>query len=122
MSSYLAAGLVGVAVALLVFQYAARYVYNYKLSGSGITLVLFGVLPIMLVRTADIRTVEHISFGRALGVGEIFALRLGNRLWGGSILIRKSQGLVRTILITPDDSKGFMDELLGRVAQQRRNE
>jgi hypothetical protein len=95
----------------IVFQYTARYVYNYRVNDSGIKIVVLGTLPIIRMPFSDIIEIRKISLKEALLANEFSTLRFGNRILGDIVLIRKSKGLFKTIIITPDNSEMFINDV-----------
>ena len=86
-----------------------RYLYNYKIEGDGIAVKLFSAITVMRMRISDILEIRQCSFKELLMPS--FAFRLGNRLWGETVMIRKRRGLFRTIIMTPDNAAGFIEEV-----------
>ena len=59
----------------------------------------------------DIVEIRKMSFKESLLANEFSTLRFGNRIWGDIILIRKSKGLFKNIMITPDNSEMFINDV-----------
>ena|SRR5208282_3433658 len=97
--------------ATILFQYTARYIYNYRVCNSGIKIVIFGMFPVISINYLDILEIRRITFKEALRLNQLSTLRLGNRMWGNIVLIKKSTGFFRTIIITPDNSETFMNDV-----------
>ncbi len=106
--------LLAVVVTGSAFQLFARYLYNYKLTDDSIQLIALGAVPVMRIRFADISDVREVSFGQTLKSGP-FTLRLGNRIIGGFVLVRKRKGLIRSVVLTPDDVPDFLRQIERRV-------
>jgi hypothetical protein len=86
-----------------------RYIYNYKIEGDRIAVKLFSTMTVMRIRIDDILEIRQCSSRELLMPS--FALRLGNRLWGEAVVIRKRRGLFRAIIMTPDNAAGFVEEV-----------
>ena len=86
-----------------------RYIYDYEIEGDRIAVKLFSAIPVMRIRINDILEIRGCSFRELLMPS--FALRLGNRVWGKGVVIRKKRGLFRTVIMTPDNPAGFIEEI-----------
>ena len=117
MINIIAGFLLLILLATILFQYSARHVYNYEINESDIKIVLFGTLPIVRLPFSDIIEVREISFKEAL-TNNFFALRFGNRVWGSIVLIRKSTGLFKSIIITPDNYETFMNDVNQHITRK----
>jgi len=99
-------------VMALLYQYAMRYVFNYRITNESIKLIVFGVVPLCKIVSRDnIEYVKEISYREASGLNMLFATRLGNRLWGRILLIRKKRGIFKNILLSPDSIDEYIDTL-----------
>jgi hypothetical protein len=105
--------------ALALFLHAfMRYVYNYDVKGDRVRVVLFRLIPWMTIRIADIREVEECYPLELWKLTPV--LKFGNRLWGDCVLIRKKRGLIRSIVITPDNAHEFVEQVREIERQQLR--
>lgn len=96
----------------LVFQYVAHYIYDYKTQGRSVCILLFKKIPLSQIAFENIAEIRKISYKEAVfGKETLMALRLGNRIWGDIILIRKKKGIIKTILITPDNATQFLQQV-----------
>jgi hypothetical protein len=95
--------LVLAAVACGAFQLLGRHLLKYRLTDDSVQVLLFGFAPLLSIRYSDIADVRQVSFRETLRPS-LSVLRLGNRIVGNILLIQKKTGIVRTILITPDDA------------------
>jgi hypothetical protein len=86
-----------------------RYIYDYEIEGDRIAVKLFSTISVMRIRINDILEIRECSFKELLMPS--FALRLGNRRWGQSIMIRKRRGLCRTVIMAPDNAAEFIEEV-----------
>jgi hypothetical protein len=103
-------------VGALMAQYLLRFLYSYAITQRYVEARLIGLIPFYRVRLRDIQDAKVIPFKDAyrFKLREIFTVfRCGNRLWGkGVVLIEKRGGVVRLILITPDDPREFVANIL----------
>lgn len=86
-----------------------KYIYNYRITDSSVEVVLVGKIPIYKISLRDIDSVEEIGFKDTLT--DFFAIRFGNRLLGPGLRISLSKGIVRKVLITPDNPEKFKMEI-----------
>lgn len=114
MLTYILLALLLIVLTGTAFQLFGRYLYNYRLTDDSIQLVVAGVVPVMTIRYAEIARIREASFGQALKSG-LFTLRLGNRIIGGIVLIQRKKGLIRSILLTPDDVPTFLRQVAQHV-------
>ena len=107
-SGFLVAAL-GAVLILFAMIYALRFIYGYRIKDGAIEILLFRVLPIYRISISDI---EHIGI---LPRGSLwispFVFRLANRLTRNSVLIHRRTGLVRKIVLTPDEPFRFIDQV-----------
>ncbi|MGO9134505.1 MAG: hypothetical protein ACLP8A_10730 [Methylovirgula sp.] len=96
-----------IAVFILWSVVGLRLLYDYRINGEAIEVRLFHRLPICRVPIADISEVSKTSW-RQLGMDTV-ALRFGNRVFGPCVLIQKSKGKFRRVVITPADADAFID-------------
>ena len=102
----------------LLFQYAGRYAYNYKIREAGIEIALFGKIPMKRIHFNNIVEIRKTSFKETLPFksAEMFsALRFGNRIWGEIVLVRQKEGITKIVLISPDNADGFIHEVQQRL-------
>ena len=93
-------------------QYTLRYLVTYRLSGEHLEVRFLGVTLIRISR-------GEISEVRVVRPGEYFtslltmfgSLRIGNRMWGNTVLVRLDRGLFRNLIITPDDPDAMVSAL-----------
>lgn len=92
--------------AIVFFQYTARYVYNYVINDTGIVIVLFGKIPLKRMDFNNIAEIRKTSYKETFSM--VSALRFGNRIWGDIVLVRQKKGIIKTVLITPDNADKFI--------------
>jgi hypothetical protein len=114
------AGMMNWPVILLVFigltvisaglaQYGLRLLYNYRISDDCVQVVLFNLVPLRRVPFSNIAEIKKVTRGEVSW--NPFSVELwGNRLFGQVVLIRKKRGLVRAMLITPDNADSFVQD------------
>jgi hypothetical protein len=108
----------GIALVLLFGQYGLRLIYGYKLTSDGIWIVLFNLVPVYKIPFKNVTNIHKCSF-LEVGPHKITLLRLGNRLWGNFVLIKKS-GVVRSIVITPNNAEEFVERCNALRSMQKR--
>jgi hypothetical protein len=103
-----------ICILLLGAQYLLRYVYSYRVSRDGIDVMLFHRIRVIRIGT------DGIVEARAMSASELLpwqssdawsVWRLGNRIWGDGVLIRRSGRLFKAVFLTPDDPEAFLREL-----------
>ena len=93
---------------LLIGQFGLRLIYSYDIRDGAIRVVLFSVFPVVRFPILNVVSVTRAS-RKGLWLNPWYALRLGNRIFGDAVLIRRRQGLIKLIVITPDDPDRFID-------------
>jgi hypothetical protein len=105
--------ILAVFILLIVIHFITRYVYNYKLQDSGIRIMLFRIIPLVLIPynyIKDIRRVTWVSYYKTIGIGVY--LHCPSRIWGHHVLIEdKKKRISRYTLITPDNPDEFIAEV-----------
>ena len=104
------------AATIALLQTCLRYVYNYDVRGDHVRVVLFRRIPLMVIRISNIREIKEappIELWKPT-----CALKFGNRLWGACVLICKKRGLIRRIVITPDNPHAFVEQV-NRIEQEQ---
>ena len=99
---------------ITAFQFLGRYLYNYRLTEKSVQVVLFGSLPLFSIQYKNIKSAQNVALTETLWPN-LFILRFGNRIFGGVVLIKKNNGLVRSILITPDDPEEFTNSICDKL-------
>ena len=103
-----------VAVIVFALQYMWRYVFSYKLTQTGVDILLFGRIPIMRIPFDDIVEIRTVGFPGCLWIGT----GLRNRAFGRTVLIRRLGGVFsNSVLITPDHADEFVREVLRRLSR-----
>lgn len=100
---------IGFALLLFWWFYAGmRFVISYRIREGAVDVRLMKLLTIVRLRPRDVVKVEKV---RALSLRAVvssqLAASLGNRLWGDCLIVTKRRGIVRRILITPDDVDAY---------------
>jgi hypothetical protein len=109
MESLFVAALGALALAILVVQFGLRHIYSYDIKNGAIRVVLFYAIPVFRIPLSEVVQVTR-SPPRGLWLNPWYALRLGNRIFGGVILVQKQRGSFKSIVITPDDPDLFIDQ------------
>jgi hypothetical protein len=111
--------LIGVLAATTLFaRYVGlRLIYDYRLLDDGIGLVLFRSLNIWKIPYSEISDIRKVSWNKGTGRQDIswFALKLGNRLQGNFVLLRRKKGLLKEIHLTPRDADQFVSTVVSRM-------
>ena len=107
-------GLAAVAAAVfLSVSYCLRFIYDYRLSDHAVEVLLFGLIPVWNLPFEEIQAIRKVSW-RELGIGRSAfrrMLRVGNRLFGQSVLITRKRGWVLHVVVTPKDADGFVSRI-----------
>jgi hypothetical protein len=93
-------------------QFFWRLLLDYKITNSDVEIRVFG-LPFK-IDLIDIEEVRKVSFRELLpwkNPKSVSWLRLGNKLLGEGILIRRNRGIFRTVIISPDKPNVFIEEI-----------
>ena len=104
-----------VALMLCLFQWLGRYLTSYRFTDNGLRIV--SIFTLILVPYEEIIDIEIVPPQEAWKL--IFSfniLRLGNRLWGTGVLIKKTRGVVRTLIISPNRPEEFVTEVRKRMS------
>ena len=120
------AAIVGIVIAVIVVLgsvYGLRHAISYSLQNSSLEIRLLGV-TVRRVPFSDIDHVEIISFASLVPLSRSFRPDLFISLkWCGYrervVAIRKRSGLVRQIIVSPEDPEAFASSLRaasGRVS------
>jgi hypothetical protein len=105
------------ATALFARYAGLRLLYDYQLSEDGIVLVLLRALKIWKIPYAEITDIRKVTWNKGIARQNIswFALKLGNRLQGDFVLLRRNRGLLKEIHLTPRDVDQFVSTVASRV-------
>jgi hypothetical protein len=104
-------GVVAAAVVILGSAYVLRYAISYSLQNSSLDIRLLGVI-VRRVPTSDIDHIEIIPFASLIPISRSFRPDLFMSLkWCGYrerlIAIRRRTGLIKRIVISPEDPEAF---------------
>ena len=91
----------------MAFQAIGKFFYNYELRDGAIEIVILGGVPIKSIPLSEIDEMTEVSLKDTL-TPDFKTLRLGNRLMGRILKIKRKSGLFRYILITPDEPDKFL--------------
>jgi len=106
--------LIAVLGTVFFIQVLLRYILTYKLSESSVDIVLLNILPIFRIRFDNIVRAEECSPFSPEALDPLI-WPLGNRLWGKCVLIVKRKGFRQRILLTPDNPKVFIEQILLKI-------
>ena len=95
-------------------QYMWRCIYGYRITETGVEVVLFGRTPIMRMPFEDIAEIRKLRILEWLRVG---TLGLRSKFLGPTVLIRRRRGLLLNVLITTDGADEFVQDVLRRLPQ-----
>lgn len=96
-------------VLYVVAQFGLRLIYDYRLTGDSLEILLFRVFPVYRVPFKEIESVYMTSWNQAkLGFS---TLRLGNRFARRFVVIRRKSGSLRVLVITPDRPEEFVNRV-----------
>ena len=96
---------------LVFFQWFGRYIWNYRVTEKSIQIVLFGTIPIINI------DYDAMAYLCELTTKEVFTKGAFVYRWGNKLFTRhnekkkKNKGLIKTIIITPDDAQAFVQEV-----------
>ncbi|HET9554009.1 MAG TPA: hypothetical protein VFP50_13650 [Anaeromyxobacteraceae bacterium] len=105
---------------ILVGQYAMRWLFAYRIGETRLEIALFRRIVVWRLPFDTIAGVRRVSFLETLPFGSadtLFAVRLGNRVWGECVLITLKRGFPRAVLVSPDDADRFVSEARKKLAQ-----
>jgi hypothetical protein len=106
---------VGVVVLLVVLQFFGRYLLNYRLDEAGVTFLVFRVLPVKTIPYGDIESARASGMSGAMFSG-LMGWKWQNRLFGRVVVIARKYGMLRNVLITPDDPDRFAAQINEKCA------
>ena len=87
---------------------------DYRLSDQSVQIRTLGDLILLEIPLAAIETVHHGI--QLLGVNVFFVNRLD--LWHSAVTLRQKQGLLRNVVITPDQPEQFVATLRGLLRRR----
>ena len=93
-----------------------RYIYDHDVKNGCFRILLFSSLPLMHVPLAEIRDVREVALKEGWR-RRSFALKLGNRIRGDYVIIERKRGILRTLIVTPDNPGEFV-----KLLQQSKRE
>lgn len=107
---------------IFVAQFFGRWVVSYRITNSSIEVRLFGLICESKTQLKDVVEVRKVSFADLLPWNNFESVgwfRLGNRLWTDGVLIRRSRGVFRSFVISPDEPDQFIREINLKLAASR---
>jgi hypothetical protein len=121
MMTLFASAVAAVFLLYIVGQFGLRVIYSYDIRDGAIWFVLFSMFPIARIPMSDVVEVSRAT-NRTLWLNPWRTLRLGNRIFGASVVIRRQRGLIRSIVITPSDPDRFIDQCNAMMSERVGNE
>jgi hypothetical protein len=96
------------------------WLYDVRLTAQGIRFVMFGLLPLYLLRFENIESVEEIKH---FSIGLLNSYNFTNRFFARRFLIQtmKRRFVTHRILVTPRDPERFWSVLQGKVQENRQS-
>lgn len=95
---------------------ALPWLYDCRVQGQSIDIVLFRKLPIYRLRLTNVASVAKVSRKElAIKGAQGGTLGLGNRPFGDYVLVTKRKGPFRRIVLTPVDADEFVEEVSSRM-------
>jgi hypothetical protein len=92
------------------YQRYGRLFITYRLTERGLEICLLNLIVLFRVKKSDIAGVDEVSFFDSSG-HYFRTLRFGNRLWGRCVRVRKVSGIVRNVIITPNNPREFAGKI-----------
>ncbi|OGT59648.1 MAG: hypothetical protein A3E01_04070 [Gammaproteobacteria bacterium RIFCSPHIGHO2_12_FULL_63_22] len=93
----------------LVALYLLRPIWDYRLRGHEVQIVLLNRFPIMRIPVSDIGDIAVVrAWSNPVGFG---TLRFGNRITRRAILISRKNSLFAKVLITPVEPEEFLADV-----------
>jgi hypothetical protein len=92
----------GLVLVFLLGQFLLRFIYSYDIKGGAIRILLFYAIPMIRIPISQVVKVTRPSTVE-LWLNPFCAVGFGNRLIGNAVLVQKKRGLIKSIIITPND-------------------
>jgi hypothetical protein len=94
---------------------------TYRIDDSGIRIFWLWTIPVMRINFGDILEIREASASHE-GLRYLFAAHMGNRILlpiGKMVIIRRSRGWRKTVLLTPRNPREFVQAVNQRLSQIR---
>lgn len=98
-----------------IWLYALRHVIRYEVKAGMVRIRLFDIIPIRTIRSDEVIDVTVVpawpwmrGFRLSWCVGEVWPSRVFSRR---AVLMRKSCGFTRIVLLTPSDPEQFVRDV-----------
>jgi len=119
-----ALAVVTVSAVLIVLFYASaqlwlRYVIVYRLGQNALSISFIGV-PIVVLDYGSVESVRVVRRQEMWKEPGLFftALKAGNRpLAGRAVIVKRKNGLLKDVILTPADPDSFAHDVMGRSAR-----
>jgi hypothetical protein len=101
------------------FLFFGKVFITYRLGQNDLRVNLFRVIPIMVVPLASITTIQRITQLKwaTSGLADLFC----SRVFAERLMLTKSSGFFKEVVITPDNPDQFIVELKQRVKERNGN-
>ena len=96
--------------------------FIYRITETGIKIDFFGIIRIIHVSFEDIEEIYKGSFKDFFHAKTFnyVPINLRSRLFGQTVVVKKRKGIVRAILITPEDIDGFLSEIQRKITKPKK--
>ena len=115
------AALLGLLIALALYLYSFRYIVRYSLQDGILRIKLFGSITVLKIPLSEIDDAEVITWkdvipgSRSFRPDFLFAERWGGYTIGKGVGIKKHTGLIRRVVISPEDPEGFAEQMKAQL-------
>jgi hypothetical protein len=100
---------VAVALSAVFGQAARKRICTCVVENGFIRVVLYSRITAYRIPLSEVDAVERFWPSQAR-FRLFYGLRLGNSNWANAVIIRKKGGLMRQVMLTPDDPMAFIDQ------------
>jgi hypothetical protein len=101
---------------LISVSFFSSLTTSYAIQNNKLYLMYFKKIPIGWVSLNNIKEIKRYYFGMPGDEKVYFPLRWENKLLGDQVLIVKKHGLFKNILLTPDNSDQFIEDIKRQIA------
>ena len=97
-----------------IFGLLRHRLITYRFRDSDFQVAAFGLIPIKVITYKSVAEVREINFIDTFRLSAP-PLALGNRLTNKCVLVRRSSGLFKNVIVTPDTPEQFVADLKKRI-------
>ncbi len=118
--------LLGLVILLALYLYSFRYILRYSLQDGILRIRLFGSVTVRKIPLSEIEDAQVISWkevipgSRSFRPDFLFAERWGGYMIGKGVGIKKHTGLIRRVIISPEDPEGFAERIKAQLRNRAR--